>query len=107
MQNFAPWGFSAEQFWQRIDLPVDQATSPSCITRRREEAAGFESPRSGNESKKLVLTRVERPTAKKSENRQFSRSRPFRQISLYAAMPRCRGRLARRAAPLTARPRAR
>ena len=42
---------------------------------------------SGNESKKLVLTRVERPTAKKSENRQFSRSRPFRQITLYAAMP--------------------
>ena len=40
MQNFAPWGFSAEQFWQRIDLPVDQATSPSCITRRREGAAG-------------------------------------------------------------------
>jgi hypothetical protein len=21
MQNFAFWGFSAEQFWQRIDLP--------------------------------------------------------------------------------------
>src|SRR6266851_6510740 len=40
MQNFAPWGFSAEQFWQRIDLPVDQATSPSCITGRREGAAG-------------------------------------------------------------------
>jgi hypothetical protein len=29
MQNFAPWGFSAEQFWQRIDLPVDQAIRPS------------------------------------------------------------------------------
>src|SRR6266853_532775 len=29
MQNFAPWGFSAEQFWQRIDLPADQATSTS------------------------------------------------------------------------------
>jgi len=39
MQNFAPWGFSAEQFWQRIDLPVDQATGPSCITWRREGAA--------------------------------------------------------------------
>jgi hypothetical protein len=39
MQNFAPWGFSAEQFWQRIDLPVDQATGPPCITRRREGAA--------------------------------------------------------------------
>ena len=42
MQNFAPWGFSAEQFWQRIDLPVDQATGPPCITRRREGAAGCE-----------------------------------------------------------------
>jgi hypothetical protein len=39
MQNFAFWGFSAEQFWQRIDLPVDQATTLSCITRRREGAA--------------------------------------------------------------------
>jgi hypothetical protein len=24
MQNFAPLGFSAEQFWQRIDLPQDR-----------------------------------------------------------------------------------
>jgi len=24
MQNFAPMGFSAEQFWQRIDPPIDQ-----------------------------------------------------------------------------------
>ena len=40
MHNFAPWGFSAEQFWQRIDLPVDRATRPSCITRHREGAAG-------------------------------------------------------------------
>jgi hypothetical protein len=40
LQNFAPSGFSAEQFWQRINLPVDQATSPSSITRRREGAAG-------------------------------------------------------------------
>jgi hypothetical protein len=44
MQNFAPWGFPAEQFWQRIDLPVDQATRPSCITRHREEAAGVQTP---------------------------------------------------------------
>jgi hypothetical protein len=35
MQNFAPWGFSAEQFWQRIDLPVDQATRTSPRNRGR------------------------------------------------------------------------
>jgi hypothetical protein len=31
LQNFAPSGFSAEQLWQRIDLPASQATRTSSI----------------------------------------------------------------------------
>jgi len=32
MQNFAPSGFSAEQFWQRIeDRPKNNGTGSSCI----------------------------------------------------------------------------
>ncbi len=34
MQNFVRSGFSAEQFWQRIDLPPDAATGLFCITWR-------------------------------------------------------------------------
>ena len=37
MQNFALAGFSAEQFWQCINAPVDYATSSFFITLRREE----------------------------------------------------------------------
>ena len=32
LQNFALPGFSAEQFWQRIDPPADQTTRTSTIT---------------------------------------------------------------------------
>jgi hypothetical protein len=39
MQNFAPWGFSAEQFWQRIGPVPALSNGPSCITRHREGAA--------------------------------------------------------------------
>jgi hypothetical protein len=39
-QNFAPAGFSEAHLEQRIALPGSQATSSSCITRRREGAAG-------------------------------------------------------------------
>src|ERR1700681_3536886 len=28
LQDSAPSGFSAEHFWQRVDLPVDQAAGP-------------------------------------------------------------------------------
>lgn len=38
MQNLALGGFSAEQFWQRIDSPLGPATAPPCITRRDEGA---------------------------------------------------------------------
>jgi hypothetical protein len=38
MQNFAPWGFSAEQFRQCIDAPVEQVTLsfPYHATSRRD-----------------------------------------------------------------------
>ncbi|MGA8059799.1 MAG: hypothetical protein WB999_16240, partial [Candidatus Binataceae bacterium] len=35
LQNLALSGFSAEQFWQRIDLPPDQATRTSSTNTRR------------------------------------------------------------------------
>jgi hypothetical protein len=37
MQNFALAGFSAEQFWQCINAPVEYATSSFFITLRRIE----------------------------------------------------------------------
>ena len=43
-QNFLPVVLSVPHLLQRIALPGTQATDPSCITRRREGAAGCVTP---------------------------------------------------------------